>query len=83
MPVSFDFFLSISFCRFLSFGYFAGLLGPDYILGALGQLQLLYLSLSSIFSPTLRADFYERIFKPGCALRPKPSLAYSEPDSDR
>jgi hypothetical protein len=61
----------IYFYRFLSVDRFAGLLGPNYILGTHDRLQLLCLSLSSISSPTLRADFYERAFKPGCALCPK------------
>jgi hypothetical protein len=66
--------MPVSFCRFVSVGCFAGLLDPDYILGPIVEcsyfIYLFHLSLSSISSPTLRADFYERAFKPGCALHP-------------
>ena len=41
------------------------------------------ISASSISAAMLGADFYERVTRPGCALRPEPFLAYLEPGLDR
>ena len=80
--LSVDFFLSIAFFRLLS--------GSRLCLGAHCRMQLFHLSLlhlnsaaSSISAAMLGADFYERVTRPGCALRPEPFLAYLEPGLDR
>ena len=50
---------------------------------AISSISASSISASSISAAMLGADFYERVTRPGCALRPEPFLAYLEPGLDR
>ena len=57
--------------------------------GSLSDAAISSISASSISAASyisaamLGADFYERVTRPGCALRTEPFLAYLEPGLDR
>ena len=51
--------------------------------GSLSDAAISSISASSISAAMLGADFYERVTRPGCALRTEPFLAYLEPGLDR
>ncbi len=62
--------MPVSFCRFVSVGYFAGLLDPDYILGPIVECDyftyLFHLSLRQ----RLALIFMKEHLRPSCALVP-------------